>query len=722
MIDGGENRELGLALAAGVARQPQQHVLAAPARVNDAQAGALDELGDHGVAVGRLRRGEGLGLGHASSRVWTKPRRPASSLGGERLRALLEARWAVGGGWGTLVEEHPAFHRPTPSPADTMTALPFPLALLCLAPLASAGQVTTFVGPPGGIGDVRIAPEDGLAPATTVAGLAGVRLLPIDASGRSALTQLLPDQPSLRDDVAGLAPGLGGRIALPAEQGSLYRFRRDESGGAATFGLFLVGPSGAPAIVLELPGAGPAGDADPLLPRIGVDATGSAALVGTTVAAGGDLFELDLAAGTSTNRTSNLAPLTLDDAGGRLLVGWGTAVAQEGLVRFARTPGALAEMVAVPNVAAPAFWDGGIAVSADSSTAATVAGAGPTATHVICYGPSGDGHALDTVPAELKGAGFFPDSTAGPYLALSTDGSTAAYVDVRVAPGGEKKREAWMTPTAPQPGDAPQQITADGKFIDTLDETGLIGFVSGDTMVLGVGELGDPDIPGSTSIDGVDVYRVTLNAGGTTTITNLSLTSGDTTEPFTEGEISTEKGLFLLPGGDLLALNRQQEVLGRVDPSLPGLQPLLPQTKDVVSVHRAGGSLLVHVRHASASIDQRLHAYDIAGGTLTQFGSLPSGVVIERHALRSDGTAAFVIRLGLKEWLGRIDLANLTGALATPLPIVFGGALAFTPAGGLALTVGAPAGPAYQLVWTAAGGVALLPAPLVPAQVLPGIG
>jgi len=185
-----------------------------------------------------------------------------------------------------------------------------------------------------------------------------------------------------------------------------------------------------------------------------------------------------------------------------------------------------------------------------------------------------------------------------------------------------------MTPTAPQPGDAPQQITADGKFIDTLDETGLIGFVSGDTMVLGVGELGDPDIPGSTSIDGVDVYRVTLNAGGTTTITNLSLTSGDTTEPFTEGEISTEKGLFLLPGGDLLALNRQQEVLGRVDPSLPGLQPLLPQTKDVVSVHRAGGSLLVHVRHASASIDQRLHAYDIAGGTLTQFGSLPSGVVI----------------------------------------------------------------------------------------------
>jgi hypothetical protein len=239
-------------------------------------------------------------------------------------------------------------------------------------------------------------------------------------------------------------------------------------------------------------------------------------------------------------------------------------------------------------------------------------------------------------------------------------------------------------------------------------------------MVIGVGEVGDPLDPAATDIDNMDLYAATLNPDGTTTLANLSLTSGIATQPFGKGEISTEHGAYLLPNGDFLVLDRGQDLLGRVTTSLPGVQPLLPQTKDLLSVERAGGLLLVHARSEVGSNDQRLYAYDPAAAALTHVASLPSGVFFERHALRADGTASLVVRFAGKEWLARIDLPTAKAKLPTSQSLVFGAAQGFTPSGGLALTVGAPAGPAFQLVWTALGGVALLPAPFAPAQVLPG--
>jgi hypothetical protein len=582
------------------------------------------------------------------------------------------------------------------------------LLSLSSSPQAGSADVALFLGPPGGAGDVVVVDEAGLAPPQPVAGLSSVRLLDLDASGRSAWTALLPDQPRRRTDVAGAA-----RILLPADRGSIYRFRRDTAGGGA-FGFFRVDADGAVTVLHERPGHGPGADLDPFLERVGVDPAASGLLVATVPAAGGDLIELDLDGGTATNRTAALAPLTFTAPGGRLLPTWGVAVAQEGVVRFDRAPGAQGELVAVPGIAAPTWWDGGVVVSADGSMAATVAGAAPTVAHVLCLGATGAAHPLDPAPQHLSGAGF--DAAAGPYLALSTDGSTAAW-RTHVVKDREPSREAWIGATAVATA---AQVTADGKFVDTLDETGLIGFVGATKMILGVGELADPDIPGSTDIDGMDLYLTELHPDGTTTIQNLSLTSGIATQPFGEGELRTEEGVYRMPNGDALVRIRDLDLVGRVQAGASGVQPLVSQVDELLAVEHAGDRVLFRTLQTGGAQPQRLYAYDPASGQATLLGAVPAASQVTRFATRTDGRIAFVLGLFGSEWLVRADLVALAVELATPTPLSLGPALGFTGSASLALTIGAPGAPAVPLAWFPGGGGALLPVAPTPAQVLPG--
>ena len=46
---------------------------------------------------------------------------------------------------------------------------------------------------------------------------------------------------------------------------------------------------------------------------------------------------------------------------------------------------------------------------------------------VFVFERVGDGIQVTNDPSELSGAGFLPESSAGPYLALSEDGSVAAW-------------------------------------------------------------------------------------------------------------------------------------------------------------------------------------------------------------------------------------------------------------------------------------------------------
>ena len=129
---------------------------------------------------------------------------------------------------------------------------------------------------------------------------------------------------------------------------------------------------------------------------------------------------------------------------------------------------------------------------------------------------------------------------------------------------------------------------------------------------------------------------------------------------------------------------------------------------------------LVYLRSTVGSVDQKLYAVDPATAGKVLLTSLPTDVAVERHAARADGLMAVVVRALDKEWLAQIDLVTGTAKLALPTPFVFGPALGFTPAGALALTAGAPANPAYSIVWPLAAIPILLPLPITPGQILPG--
>jgi hypothetical protein len=261
-------------------------------------------------------------------------------------------------------------------------------------------------------------------------------------------------------------------------------------------------------------------------------------------------------------------------------------------------------------------------------------------------------------------------------------------------------REAWVGPTAPVITASPVQVTADAHFVDTLDETGIMGFFTGGLLLLGVGERADPLNPLSQHIDGMDLYTATPQAAGGVALTNISLTSGDPAEPFTKGELSTEDGLFKLPGGAVLTFNDKDEELELQLPGTTGMQTLLTQVKSLDSVALAGDPA--------------------SPATKVLLASLPTDAVVERHALRPDGVAAVVVRFLGKEWVAKIDLVAGTAKLALSSALVYGPALAFAPGGGLALTAGAPGNPAFPVLWPSLGPALLLPFPIAPGQLLPG--
>ena len=597
-----------------------------------------------------------------------------------------------------------------PQPEPTMKKHTLGALLPLLFPLAApqAGEIALFLGPPGGPGDVLVLDESGGA-AGTPAGLSGIQLLTTRSAGASALTSLSPDQPQLRLDVAG-----GSRLVLPGGLGSLYRFRREEIG-STTFGYFRIDGAGSVLVFLERPGTGPLADEDPFLERLAF-CTGPSILVATTAASEGDLLEVDLNTGAVVNRTANLGPLSFLTTGPRLFPTWGTAVAQEGIVRFDRTLGAAAEMVTVDSIAPPTWWDGGVVCSGDTSMAATVAGSATDQAHVLCYGASGTAQPLCTTPTALSGAGFDDSSNAGPYLALSQDGSLVAW---RAEPTLlEPKREAWLQRSTPLAGEVPFHLTEDMHFVDTLDETGLIGFLNSTTLFMGVGELADPLLPLSTEIDGMDLYTSTLQSDGTVTTINVSLTSGVSAEPFTKGELASESGVWQLESS-FLAMDKKDDTLRVID-AVPGSTVLLSEVKSVESIARAGDHLLIQVRSNVGPEQLLLSLNAVTPSAVTTLIGLPKGTLVERHAARSDGRIGFVVRLGTLEWLARVDLSTGFQELATSTPLVFGPALGFTPNGNLATSVGLPAGPSLFGLWTIAGLPVPLPIPITAGQILPG--
>lgn len=347
----------------------------------------------------------------------------------------------------------------------------------------------------------------------------GLQLLPLDFVGRTELTEQTLVSPRLRLDVPAAA-----RVVLPGGYGTVYRYRR----GGAVFGFLHVDASGHPRAVLERP-AGPGG-ADPFVPFIGVAPEGRALLTATRPFAGGDLVEVDLEAGTEHVRTSSVPPLDFGIDGLWLGETFGFGVASTGVWRFARTPNAEADPVPVPS-GPPAFWTGAAMMSPRRTFAVAVAGPNVNETRPYVFGAFGPARPATTTNMKLSGAGFAHETTFGPFLAVTDDGSLAGWrVDDVVAPNGQLSNEVFLgRPAATSQSVA---VTGDTYLIDTLTEVGRVFASAVGGISYFAGEDNDPSEGG---LESADLFEAMLSTGGVVAVRNVSLTSGQTVPPFAGG-------------------------------------------------------------------------------------------------------------------------------------------------------------------------------------------
>lgn len=590
------------------------------------------------------------------------------------------------------------------------------LFLLFSSPLLADVTVFEEIGP--GTGNVVVHDELGISPPVRPAELQGIQLVALDFVGRTNLDRLRPDKPRLGEDIPGAA-----RIQLPLGQGSLYRYRRDP-GGSAVFGFFVVGADGAARSLWERPGTGAGAQTDPIATRVGVDPVGGAFLVGTTLAAGGDLIEVTLD-GSAIDRTPTLGPLPFQIGGVTLLSDWGVGVTSNAILRFEREDGAAASAVSFPGGPAghPTFFEGSLVASANGNRVAFVAGDAPGSAHVWVAAPAGAARRVTTNPGPLSGAGFLPEHPAGPTLALSPDGAMCAWREEGVS------HESFVK-LVQAPNQVGLQITADERFTDTLDDTGVLAFIGLSTLILVVGEQ---DQAGSGEIEGGDFYQAELGGharstgggGSTAALSNLSGTSGDLQVPFlSQGELDTDTGFLRIPGTTAILVPLEGSSgtgsLHRFDWALQSFDTLLTDVREVQLVQSAGSHLLLGMRRNFA--DDRRDLVSLAGapGSVPVIlASLPDDTEFGRCASRADGTVALVAEVGVDEFSGRVHLPSGAGALLSNQPRTYGPAQGFAPDGSMVTTIVLPGGSSLFVVWRPAGAKALLTQP-VTGYLLPG--
>lgn len=544
-----------------------------------------------------------------------------------------------------------------PMKAHSAAQLAALVAGLVFTARSAQAQVAVFEGTPGRPGNVLLVGSTPDRPA----GLQGIQLLPIDCVGRTQLSDLLPDHCRMRTDVPAAA-----RLLLPMEQGSLYRFRRDTASGAA-FGYFVVGANGVARSVLELPGTGPLASDDPLPNKVAVTADGTAFLASSSLAAGGDLWEVDLGSGSAVNRTEGIDAQLFHRNGLALCTDWGLGVSDRGVFRFDRSAGARATSVVLRP--SQRWFGSDVVASADGSTVALVAGDDSTHAFVFTCKSGGDALQATTHAMNLPGAGFLPEAVAGPTLALSTDGSRLAWKSQ------DSSGECWLRDL--RPGIPPQdvQVTGSANFDNTLNETGVIAFLDLDSIVLIVGRSQ------SDGIGKADFYRVDLGAGGSLSATNLTRTSGLVQVPFDYGHLSTADGIYQAPGANPCYVvhdshSASQGTLLWIDPDI-GALPFQDQVASLDSMDPAGSYIVAGV-HRPVGVDDPLRdsinllqiPHGAVGTTVTV---LPQGCRLSRHVgSRSRSRFAAVLELETGELFGRADVPSTNGLALTKLPFAYG--------------------------------------------------
>lgn len=309
------------------------------------------------------------------------------------------------------------------------------------------------------------------ATSSTVPVLAGCEFLALRASGQAPVHAADPTRPQ----AVVLGPGVPA-LRLPDRDGTLVlHYRRAQT----TFGFVALGAGGKAKVLLERTGLGPSKIVDPFDPIVGVSPDSDViavsapefkdiggytdawllALIGTSLAGGVDSVELtgpgdDEVDATSLTFFRNELWCVLED-------------------ELATAPADGSAML-VPVTLPPSGGTTNIEVSeeflvsADGSTLVLLAGVDEALADLYVADASGIRN-VTNAPSELTPPGWIPEETAGPYLAVSDDGSVVAFL--RELAGED---EVFLQPTAP--GSTPVQVTGDAVFDTSIDSpAGLLG-------------------------------------------------------------------------------------------------------------------------------------------------------------------------------------------------------------------------------------------------------
>ncbi len=539
------------------------------------------------------------------------------------------------------------------------------LALVWAPAPAPAPDWHYLDAPPGALG-TRWTQVDPTSAAQPVPGLEGVRLLPCEAAGVCEALRLLPDCPREFAVAGGVS-----RLTLPAGQGQLYRFERVEAD-ASVFGWFRVPPVGPAEVVLQATGWGPDLRADPWLPRIAVAPDGAGLLAATRLEAGGDVWSVDLAAGTSESLSAALAPLDVSTDGLALAGDWGVVLERDGVWRFPRVGSATLEAVALSG--SDGWVHGRSALSPSGLRAAVVAGPTANQARVWTFGLTGPAQAAEMPAMEFDANATETERLLGPFVAVDDSGLSVACRPRVPKPDGGSTREvlrASVGITAPT-----ASPTADAVMIDTLDEVGFLRFTPAGLVFL-VGER-DPVEPGS--LDKAELY-LSANADGAPL--NLSQTSGDLTAPFgAPGSLTNEDGMALDASGQtLLAFAKAPQTLLAIDLNGNGIDVLTTGVKSVEQTYAVGGDTYFVVRSDVPADRVRVWRRP-ASGVPQLLADLPEGSEIPQLLGEPGGSIGGRLQRATSQWLFRYQPGGASEML-TAIPFTYGPEVVWAPGGQL---------------------------------------
>ena len=522
-------------------------------------------------------------------------------------------------------------------------------------------------------------------------GAVGIELLPLDATGRTELTEFLP----------GSGRSKGDAVFLPGNRGSIHRFRRPTPSGPR-FGFIYAPFSGVPKVLFER-SADPVG-ADPFVPFVALGPLGRGFAVATTLNAGGDLLELGVDSGAVILRTPGAVPHEFGRGGLMLGATWGFGVATDGIWRFQRGGSSAATVVPAPG--GSNSWTGEAAVSPRRAFGVALGVTSGTQGIPFAFGPSGPAFPAASVPSNLAGAGYAQDSSFGPFLAISDDARTVAWrVEGVTSHSGSVSNEV-MVGRLGNPSVA-AAASGDAFLADTIAEVGRV-IPSPDGGILFA--AGEPNDPTEGGLEAADLFKATMSSAGSLILENVSGSSGDLTVPFTGTPTWTPARMVLVTPTVLLIQEDDAKQLLALDLSSGVVSLVLDSVREVEWIEvTSGGGWCAAVERDTPNRERQL----VGGSSITATVLDAGGPATNFIAPALDPSHRFVAYVRTDFGSSSLNIVEPGPGtrISTAVPGATGifGPLGFVGAAGLSFTALLPGGGRTVSQWDFAGTGAATP-------------